>query len=72
MNTYIYIHLEKLTLIIFFYLVAFLFLFLNKSIFHWKGAITDVAQLIYIILEVLLLGLTIYQWLPSAPKGKRK
>ncbi|CAO3653019.1 unnamed protein product [Cunninghamella blakesleeana] len=40
----------------------------STFIFHWKGALTDVAQLIYIILEILLLGLTIYQWLPSAPK----
>lgn len=30
----------------------------------------DFILILSVILEVLLIGMTIYQWLPSAPKGK--
>jgi hypothetical protein len=29
----------------------------------------DFVLILSVILEVLLIGMTIYQWLPSAPKG---
>lgn len=49
--------------------VFYLFIYLNR-IFNWKGSLHAISELVYILLELLLLGLTIYQWLPSAPKGK--
>ncbi|KAI9300188.1 hypothetical protein BJ944DRAFT_171219 [Cunninghamella echinulata] len=40
----------------------------STLIFNWKGSLHAISELVYILLELLLLGLTIYQWLPSAPK----